>query len=107
MSSKKTEKKITKTDKIDGMKISRICRKFNVSPLDMRDLQMGYVVSMSKTAADELIENGLAKQTKEKLPTVRKTFTTNRTEEEKEDTEQPELSSSNTTEDDDDDNIEL
>jgi len=41
MPSKKTEKKIVKTDKIDGMKISRICRKYNVSPLDMRDLQLG------------------------------------------------------------------
>ena len=102
----KTEKKIVKTDKIDGMKISRICRKYNVSPLDMRDLQLGYVISISKTAADELMKNGLAKVTKEKLPSVRKPFTTERTEE-KTDTEEPELSLSNTTKDDDEDNIEL
>lgn len=98
----KTEKKIVKTDKIDGMKISRICRKYNVSPLDMRDLQLGYVVSVSKTAADELIENSLAKQTKEKLPSVRAPFTTERTED-RVDTEEPELSLSNKTESDDDD----
>lgn len=106
MPSKKTEKKIVKTDKIDGMKISRICRKYNVSPLDMRDLQLGYAVLVSRKAADELIENGLAASTKEKLPEVRQPFTTSRIED-IEDTEEPELGSANTTEDDNDDNIEL
>ena len=106
MSSKKTEKKIVKTDKIDGMKISRICRKYNVSPLDMRDLQLGYVISISKFAADELIENELAKHTKEKLPSVRQPFTTERIEDVV-DAEEPELSLSNKTEDDNEDNIEL
>ena len=58
--------RVIKTDTLNQNKLTRISRKFGVSPLSVRELQLGYSEEIPERAANQLIKAGYVKRTKEK-----------------------------------------
>lgn len=53
-------RKVKKTRKIDGRKVTRLCRKFNVAPITVRSLQRGEEVELEQGIAAMLVAAGYA-----------------------------------------------
>jgi hypothetical protein len=56
---------IQKTDKLDGQKLHPIAARYNIAPIDVRELQLGFTIEVFAGAADEMIAASMAKKAKD------------------------------------------
>jgi len=63
---KSTKITVVKTDKLNQRKLVRIARRFNISPMSVRELQLGFPETLSRAAAEALIIAGYVKKVKSK-----------------------------------------
>lgn len=66
MNKTKEQIRVKKTDKLDQRKLTRIARKYGVSPLSVRELQLGFSEDIPEKAAELLIEEGYVTEVKTK-----------------------------------------
>jgi hypothetical protein len=59
-------KRIVKTGKADQRRVKRLARRFGVAPIDIRELQGGFVVELPAPVAEKMIGAGFAKSAKKK-----------------------------------------
>lgn len=60
MSKPKTVR-VEKTDKINQRKLSHVARRYNIPPISVREIQLGYPEDIPALAANMLIKDGLVK----------------------------------------------
>jgi len=63
---KKTTILVEKTDQLNQKKLLRIARRYGVSPMSLRELQLGYSEELPCAAANRLIKDGYVKCVKSK-----------------------------------------
>ena len=68
MSNPKTVR-VKKTDKINQRKLSHVARRYNIPPISVREIQLGYPEDIPALAANMLIKDGLVQPVKTELRT--------------------------------------
>ena len=65
MSKSKSETvRVVKTDNLNQRKLTRIARRYNVTPEDVRELQLGHSVDICPRAAEHMERDGFVKPTR-------------------------------------------
>jgi len=59
--------RVKKTEKLDQVKLNRIARKYNISPLSVRELQLGFPEEIPVVAVEKLEKDGYVTRVKSKL----------------------------------------
>ena len=62
-------KRVKKTEKLDQRKLKRIANRYGITPISVRELQLGYPEELPVEAANRLIQDGFVKEVKTKLRT--------------------------------------
>ena len=56
--------RVEKTDKLNQMKLQRIARRYNITPISVREIQLGFPEDIPVAAADLLVKDGYVKRVK-------------------------------------------
>lgn len=56
--------KVVKTNKLNQQKLVKIARRYNIPPISVRELQLGFTEAIPEAAANKLIEDGFVKKSK-------------------------------------------
>lgn len=59
--------RVVKTSKFDQTQIGRIARRYDIPPLNVRELHLGYPEEIPRVAAEQLIAAGYARRVKTQL----------------------------------------
>ncbi len=62
-----TKVQVLKTSAINQRKLVAVARRYGISPLDVRELQLGFAIEVSESVAQQLVDGGLAKISKKKV----------------------------------------
>lgn len=59
--------RVVKTDKLDQIKLNRIARRYGITPISVRELQLGFPEDIPRIAAELLVSDGYVKRVQGKL----------------------------------------